>query len=445
MKPKILILILLILVMMISGKTSTGVAYTELDGGPANISGRGEVPLTVGPILDDFDNAQSLNKWNCSTGTFSSSTAVPPPANARCTASFGADISGTGSKYSLKLDYNVTATDSYAGYFSQMGGGNLTSPTAYTAISFYVKGSAGGEFFKIQLKNTSTTSYTFVDGSDTYYYNRNEAAVYITDYLDGGVISTDWKKVTIPLHNFANLDGFNSMKEFVIVFENSQSTTNGSATSGTVYIDNIAFETTPISAVRVDHFGDKLGVCALGGGMGTGVGGGASATLNKYSFSNTTNEYDPAGYPNGLKLEYNVNTGYAYTFLIFGGANNAKTTVTPIKDKSGWIALPHNFSAYTKLTFRIRAKSEAENPKIIKIELLSGGGTSVVLINQISSTVWQGYALPLSGFVDPAHLSVHNLDETSIKQLTFVFEDWRIPPEGGSKAGVVFIDSIQFE
>lgn len=397
-----------------------------------SVVGTATKSATPGPLLDDFRYAAPLNLWSVGTGTFSSSLLVPPPANAICTASYIND-SNAYSGYSMKLDYNATAANSFVGYYSRLAAQPLT---AYTAISFWVKGAVGGEFFKIQFKNTSTTPYSFAEGTDTYYYSRNEAAVYITDYLDGGVTTT-WRKVTIPFHNFANLDGWKSMKEFVVVFENSQSTTNISATSGTIYIDNITFETTPVSAVRVDHFGDKLGVCALGGNMGTGAGDGASASLNKYSLSNAINEYDPGGYPNGLKLEYDVTTGFAYTFLIFGGASNAKTTVEPIKDKSGWIALPHDFSAYTKLTLRVKAKSGAENPKQIKIELVDNGAARAVIIDQISGTDWQIYEVPLSAFA--------SLDKTSIKQLTFVFEGWRINSAGGSKRGVVFIDSVQFE
>ncbi len=427
MKPRLLASVLIASLLIIA-TIGTVSAYTVLDT-VAAIRAEGQIPFTPQALLDNFDAGTTTNAWNCVTGTF-----AKEGTTASCTAVYytnkpSAGYGGTGR--SLQLKYNVNDVDSYAGYSSQMGSGSLTSPTAYTALSFYVRGAAGGEFFKIQLANNSTASYT----SGTTTYKRSSSSVYITDYLDGGV-TTGWQKVTIPFHNFANLDGFNSMKEFVIVFENSQSTTNGSTTSGTIYIDDIAFETTPISAVRIDHFGDKLGICALGGNMGTGVGGGAWESLNKYSFSNTTNEYDPGGYPNGLKLEYNVTTGFAYTFLIFGGGQDIDPN--PATNKSGWIAIPHNFSAYTKLTFRIRARSLLENPIQIKVELVDSGAARSVAIGSISSTIWQVYELPLSSF-DPS------LDKTSIKQLTFVFEDWRITGAGGSKVGVVFIDSIQFE
>ena len=394
-----------------------------------SVGASGTKPLTPGAILDDFRYGASINIWGATTGTFSSSTTVPPPANAICTSSFAADMSG-GAGHSLKLDYNVTATDSYAGYFSQMGGGSLTSPTAFTAISFYVKGAVGGEFFKIQLKNNSTASYW--DAGNATHYFRNTALIYITDYLDGGV-TTAWQKVTIPFHNFANLDGWSAMKEFDIVFENAQCVLNGSPTQGTIYIDNINFETSAIAAVRIDHFGDKLGTCALGGNMGTSSSGGTIT----YSFSNATNEYSP--YPYGMKLTYNVSAGgsWAANWILFGGGNTDNTVEHP--EKGGWIAVPHDFTNYTYLQFRLKARSDAENPKIMKVEVANGANTAYGRIISITSG-WQVYRLNLSLATDLYPLP----DKSSIKKLTFTFEQSQISGEGGIATGTVLIDSVEF-
>lgn len=426
----------------------------------ASVAASGTKPLVVGPILDDFRYAAPINVWNAPAGVFSRSTVIPTPANEKCAASYtnnpAITYGGTGN--SLKLDYDVsrpfdpalpesaTNYSTYAGYYSSMGGGSLTSPTAYTALSFYVKGAVGGEFFKIQLKNTSGDNIYFANESypganDATHYSRNTSSAYITDYLDSGV-TTSWQKVTIPMHNFANLNGWSSMKEFVIVFENVQNTTNGTAKQGTIYIDNIAFETTPIIAVRIDHFGDKLGVSALNGNIGTAVSASASSDLNRYGFSNVTNEYSP--YPYGFKLKYNVTpTGaWAATYLIFGGGNtNVSTPENPVAsehpERGGWIALPHNFGAYNYIYFGVRARSGTENPKEMKIELKDSAGTRAIRIIGIT-TGWQAYRISLN-------TDFPGLDKTAIKQLTFVFEGDRIGNAGGDRAGFVFIDSVQFE
>lgn len=206
-------------------------AYTELDTAPA-IRAEGQIPLTSGPLLDNFNSGTTVNMWGAITGAFNS---ISPAAT--CTVSFttpAESFGGTG--HSLKLNYNISATNSYSGYYSKLASVDLSQ---YNAVSFYVKGDAAGVFFKIQLTNNSATEY-WDPGNGVNYY-RNTASIYITDYLDGGV-TTSWQKVKIPFDNFANLDGWGSMKELVIVFENFQSVANGSPIQGTVYIDDIIFE-----------------------------------------------------------------------------------------------------------------------------------------------------------------------------------------------------------
>lgn len=412
---------------LVAGSISIVNAYTVLDTAAA-IRAEGQIPFTPQALLDNFNAGVVTNAWNCATEAFSKSGTT-----ASCTVSYPNNpaivYGGTGR--SLQLDYNVADTNSYAGYFSQLGGGSLTSPVAYTAISFYVRGAVGGEFFKIQLKNSSATLYPL--GATSYY--RNTAAVYITDYLDGGV-TTAWQKVTIPFHNFANLDGWSSMIEFDIVFENAQGSINGSLAQGAIYIDNITFETGAVSAVRVDHFGDKLGVSALGGNMGTSVGGGASSdpNINGYGFSSAANDYYP--YPNGLSLKYNVTPGgaWAATYIILGGGQDIDPN--PDTNQSGWIAIPHDFSAYNYLYFVVRGRSGTENPKEMKVELVDNAGTKFVTLVNIT-TAFEAYKISLTAFT--------GLDKASIKQLTFVFEGDGIGNAGGNKAGFVLIDSVQFE
>ncbi|MDP3790098.1 MAG: hypothetical protein Q8R48_06845, partial [Candidatus Omnitrophota bacterium] len=86
----------------------------------------------------------------------------------------------------------------------------------YTNLSFYIKGLAGGEHFNIYLKdNTGHSEYAS-----------------ITDYL---AVTTDWKKATIPLADFAakGLD-LRFLQEMQFVFEWADM-------SGTIYVDELAF------------------------------------------------------------------------------------------------------------------------------------------------------------------------------------------------------------
>ncbi len=463
MSRRILISVSAIFILVV-GSIKIVRAYTVLDTAAA-IRAEGQIPFTPQALLDNFNTQVTTNAWNCVTGTFSKSEVVPIPVNEKCAASYSADTpDGTG--YSLKLDYNVSQTSSYdgkptyAGYYSQLGGVSLTSlgtpPISCTAVSFWVKGTPG-VLFKIQLSNNSTKRYDVKDSNNQvlYTYKCDIASIYVNDYLDSGVTGT-WQKVTIPLYNFANLYDFpnlydfSSMKEFVIVFENAQSAANGSPTSGTVYIDDIAFETGAVNTVRIAHFGEavyvdpsgKKGICSLGGNIGTAVkevDGKAIATINN-ELSGAVNEYPPLSYPYGLKITYDVTASgaFAATYFIIGGGNDSRLpdiNQTPT-DKDGWTAIPHNFTAYGYMTFKIRAKSETENPGGINVQIVDSDSTKTTPISGIRSDAWTKYAVLL-----------HSTGAASIKQITFVFDDWWIDnyANQGDKAGTVFIDEVQFQ
>jgi len=358
--------------------------------------------ILLGPVLDDFNDGGKLNNWGYNTGSFAS-TGV-----ASCIDSRDATSPQEGS-FCLKLDYDVSPSESYAGYWSLLEGEDLSG---YTSISFWVKGTAGGEYFKVELKNNSADN------------NRNRAAVYVTDYLDGGV-TTGWQEVTIPFHNFVNLDSWNNMKELVFVFENSQSVTNESSTQGTIYIDKISFGSSSVDEVRIDYFGDKLGTCALGGNIGDMQPSPTPPAPQYYTHSFTTDEYVSS--PGALASSYNATSDpWGGQFIIFGGGND------------GWTEIPHNFSEYNYVTVWIKAKSATENPKILKVEVVDRASPPFLAVYlKKMTTSWQRYAIPLSAFA--------GLNKKNISKMTFVYEDWRIQNEGGSKTGVLYIDDLQFE
>ncbi len=356
------------------------------------------------PILDDFNDGGITNHWGGETGTFDNG------GNGSCGMSNDSGSPSEGD-FCLKLDYDVSTAEGFSGYFSKLQSKNLSS---YTSISFYVKGASGEEFFKIELKNNSGDA------------NRNHAAVYITDYLDGGV-TTNWQKVTIPFHNFANISDWSSMKEFVIVFENVQSNINGSPKQGTIYIDKITFSNPTVNIVRIDHYGDKLGVGALGGSMGDM----GSGTSNVHSFSSTAGTFHNS--PNGLKIDYTVNIMWSYgaTFTIFGGGDN------------GWTKIAHDFSNYNYISFWIKAESDTKNPQGIKIELhdFVGGSEPFYVIdwwgaNPIT-TEWKQYIIALEDFKD---WEDNALDKSRISELVFTFE-WA---NSADSIGTVYIDDVQF-
>lgn len=360
-----------------------------------------EETIISGPVLDDFNDGGWLNNWGYDTGSFYS-TGV-----ASCIDSRDATSPQEG-PFCLKLDYDVSASSaSYAGYFSKLGGEDLSS---YTSISFWVKGTGGGEFFKIELKNNSADD------------NRNHAAVYVTDYLDGGV-TTSWQEVTIPFHNFVNLDSWNNMIELVFVFENYQSETNESPLQGTIYIDTISFGSSSVNEVRIDYFGDKLGTCALGGNMGSWEKV-KDAGDYTHSFTSTSGNY--LSPPCALESIYNATSANPYggQYIIFGGGAD------------GWTEIPHDFSDYDYVSFYVKAKSENENPKVLRIEIVDSSNTNFVRTRDKITTNWQRYLIPLSEFA--------GLDKSTIKKMTFVYEREEIDKDEGSRQGVLYIDDLWF-
>jgi len=389
---------ILVLFLSLSGIVFAGVDRTS----GVTVNSVVQESITPGPVLDDFNDGGKLNNWGYDTGAFYS-------AGASCTDSRDVTSPQEGS-FCLKLDYNVSTSGSYAGYFSQLGGKDLSG---YTSISFWVKGTGGGEFFKIELKNNSGDN------------NRNHAAVYITDYLDGG-LTTGWQQVTIPFHNFVNLDSWNNMKELVFTFENSQSVTNGSPLQGTIYIDKISFGSTSVSEVRIDYFGDKLGTCALGGNIGDMQPNNPPPTDFRHSFTTTSGNY--ISFPSALESTYNVagSNDWGGHFIILGGGND------------GWTGIPHNFSGYGYVNLWIKAKADTENPKVVKIEIVDRDSPPFpyALLTNITTT-WKFYPVPLSG--------LSGLDKSRIKKVTFVYERGRIDTFGGSRSGALYIDDLRFD
>jgi len=215
----------------------------------------------------------------------------------------------------------------------------------------------------------------------------------------------------------------------VFVFENSQSSTNGSSTQGVVYIDNVEFSNgSSPSIVRIDHYGDKLGTCALGGNMGSMGGYGGSC-----SYSLIDSDYKD--YANAMYVPYNVNPGWAGIYIIFGGGNDMNDTME-IPSKAGWISVTHDFSEYNYISFYIKAQGITYNPKAIKLELVDSVATRVGLAANIT-TSWTYKKISLNVFI--------GLNKAAIKQLNFIFSDTLIAQYNGSKTGAIYIDKVQFE
>ncbi len=382
-------------------------AYQSVSG-PASITSQGTIPINPGPTLDNFNQGIGVNLWNCITATFAKAGSA-----ANCAVNYptsDAPVATPGK--CLQLTYNVADSGTYAGYSSKLGPSNIA---AYTAISFWVKGAVGGEFFKVELKNANTN------------VNTNHAAVYVTDYLDSG-ITTAWQQVTIPLHNFANISDWSSATEFCVTFESDQSGIVGAAKQGIIYIDDITFGNSTINVVRINYFSTKLGRTALGGNMGDMPNPYPTVSWASSSFSSA----DYKNPPYSLLSQYNVSSAEQWSghFMIFGGGDDGATPIA------------HDFRAFRYLRFAVKARSAAENPKTFKVEIIDGTATTKgYIVTGILASDWINVSIDMTA----ADMNGNYLTRASMKQVNIIYEKWRIQAANGkyNGPGAVYIDDMR--
>ncbi|MFH1368554.1 MAG: carbohydrate binding domain-containing protein [Elusimicrobiota bacterium] len=125
------------------------------------------------------------------------------------TALPGCPVDGTDC---TQVTYTGGAAGHWGGFFLEFNAAKSLS--AYSRLTFYTKGGAGGETFKIKIKGGGT-----------------ETTVAITSYI---TLTTSWQKVTIPFADFGSVDFSSVTNAFVMAFEGN--------TPGTVYIDFIRYE-----------------------------------------------------------------------------------------------------------------------------------------------------------------------------------------------------------
>ncbi len=166
-------------------------------------------------VIADFDTGDKPNNIG---GDFGAWDKDPNDDTQGTQLSFEPEDSlGDPAGYSVKLSYDVDSPNpAYNGMWMKLNGENAT---AYNTLTFYVKGSKDSGFtkrVKVEMKDMSNKSSPYIVSN-------------ITD---------QWQKVSIPFEKFRRITDWSSMNEFVVVFDDI----NSSPKTGAVYIDNIAFE-----------------------------------------------------------------------------------------------------------------------------------------------------------------------------------------------------------
>ena len=163
-------------------------------------------------VIADFDTGDKPNNIG---GDFGGWDKDPNDESQGTQMSFDTDDSqGDASGYAIRLDYDVDSPNpAYNGFWMKMNGEDAT---AYNTLNFFVKGDAKLGYtkrFKIELKDMT-----------------NKPSAYI---VSG--VTDQWQKISIPFEKFRRIENWNSLNEFVLVFDDINSTPK----TGGILIDQI--------------------------------------------------------------------------------------------------------------------------------------------------------------------------------------------------------------
>ena len=163
-------------------------------------------------VIADFDTGDKPNNIG---GDFGGWDKDPNDESQGTQMSFDTDDSqGDASGYAIRLDYDVDSPNpAYNGFWMKLNGEDAT---AYNTLNFYVKGDAKLGYtkrFKIELKDMT-----------------NKPSAYI---VSG--VTDQWQKISIPFEKFRRIENWNSLNEFVLVFDDINSTPK----TGGILIDQV--------------------------------------------------------------------------------------------------------------------------------------------------------------------------------------------------------------
>lgn len=163
-------------------------------------------------MICDFNQLASNKLTNTVGGIFGAWNKDPKDPSQFCKMSIVEPGVGGNGKC-VKLNYSVESESAaYNGLYMKLQNADFSK---YSKLVFWLKGDAKDGFtkkFKIELKDASAT-----------------APYYVTD------VSDSWAEVVVPFEDLYQINDWTKMKEFTVVFEDSQATKK----KGTIYIDNI--------------------------------------------------------------------------------------------------------------------------------------------------------------------------------------------------------------
>ncbi len=325
-------------------------------------------------LIDNFNQKNKTNALGGETLSFISSK------GAILLNDFTEDAYDQGN--ALKLSYDMSSSDSYAGYITSLRNLDLEE---FQVLSFLIKTKNTSNNFFIGLKDQSG----------------HEHKVSARRYLIGEAGA--WQQVIIPLVAFANINDWGRMDNLSLTF------TEKLHNKGEVHIDNIEFHK-EIKSVTVDDFENINAENFLSRGQKTFISG--VATINgKYT----------RGSPNGI---YRISYG--------GNIGEIKAYASDLFSYAGWTTNLGGIdcSQCKTLSFKVRGNEGGERPNIY---LDDGNFRWSVDIEKYASITkdWKTVTIPLKDFAE------YGVDLTHLAELQMVFE-W------DKMSGTIYIDDIMF-
>ncbi|HOE68841.1 MAG TPA: carbohydrate binding domain-containing protein [Candidatus Omnitrophota bacterium] len=166
-------------------------------------------------VIADFDTGDKPNNIG---GDFGGWDKDPNDDTQGTVMSFATDdAKGDPAGYSIRLDYDVDSPNpAYNGFWMKMNGEDATP---YNTLCFFIKGDAKTGYtkrVKLELKDMSGKASPYI----------------VSDITD------QWQKVCIPFEKFRRIENWNSLNEFVVVFDDI----NSNPKTGTIFIDQVSLE-----------------------------------------------------------------------------------------------------------------------------------------------------------------------------------------------------------
>ncbi len=165
-------------------------------------------------LVDTFNKGEKPNKLG---GNYGAWNRDPLDASQGCREEYSLDNHGPGQGFSVKLVYDVESKNpAYNGFWMKL---NEVDLTGYKELNFFMKGDTDAGFtsrLKVELKNSMIGE---------------KGEVVIED------LKENWTRYRIPLSQFAALQDWTKISEFVIVFDDELAINK----TGAVYIDDIYF------------------------------------------------------------------------------------------------------------------------------------------------------------------------------------------------------------